>query len=399
MALVLGVVMAISACAKPAPPPTTPILTAPITPESLPPKPASFTSSNLTITPAEINSGGKVTIEVIVTNGGELSGTYDVNLKIDGTVAATENVTLAGGASQKVTFIVSKSTAKTYSVSIDDLSGTFVVKSAPPPPPVAIPPSAPKPDVSTYWGRVIWEQWGFPKDSTPNTKVEYRKRKEWNLENGHKAIEYFLEPNGLPRDQIYYLWVKSGAVIDRAPVQLSTLVVWPFPGVKELFPGDELWVVLSSMSNDILMSVVDNKKIVKGVVTAFGSFAKGEAFEFALTNKNKTIITFFKIIPVPIEATQGRYRLWIELKSLGGDAFIAWAEGFEPGEEIEFLSTSDGEIIPGKVKAGADGRFSVNLLPAVVGKEAGLASFTVKGKAGEVTVSYEWGPPAVRTVQ
>lgn len=91
-----------------------------------PPKPAEFVTSNLTINPDEFTSGSKTTIQVTVTNIGELSGSCDVNLEIDGTVEATENITLAGSASQNVTFAISKSIAKTYTVNISKLSSTFV---------------------------------------------------------------------------------------------------------------------------------------------------------------------------------------------------------------------------------------------------------------------------------
>jgi hypothetical protein len=98
-------------------------------------RPASFIVSSLTITPMEVTTGSSVTIEVLVTNSGELSGTYDVLLEIDDIVEATEKVTLEGGASQKVNFTKTKSTAKTYSVSINGQSGAFVVKALSPPSP------------------------------------------------------------------------------------------------------------------------------------------------------------------------------------------------------------------------------------------------------------------------
>ena len=90
--------------------------------QTLEAKPASFSVSGLTITPGEVTAGSAVTIEVLVTNSGELSGTYDITLKIDNTIEGTERVTLASSASQKVTFTIIKSTAKTYSVSYTHLT-------------------------------------------------------------------------------------------------------------------------------------------------------------------------------------------------------------------------------------------------------------------------------------
>ena len=106
-------------------------------------KPAAFTISNLTVTPSEVISGAAVTIEVIATNTGELSGSFDVNLKIDGVAEFTQKVTLAGGASQKVSFRSTKTTAKSYTVVVDILTGVFTVKTVSPPPPTT--PEAPKP--------------------------------------------------------------------------------------------------------------------------------------------------------------------------------------------------------------------------------------------------------------
>jgi len=104
----------------------------------VPPKPAAFTASALTTSPTEVDIGETVTISVQVTNTGELAGSYEVTLKIDNVAVTTKDVTLAGGASQKVTFTTSKDVVGTYTVNVDGLSGTFTVKEAPPPPPPPI---------------------------------------------------------------------------------------------------------------------------------------------------------------------------------------------------------------------------------------------------------------------
>ena len=72
--------------------------------------------------------GEEVTISVLVTNTGDLTGSYQASLNIDGVAVATEEVTLAGGASERVTFTMTQDVAGTYSVTIDGQSGTFDVK-------------------------------------------------------------------------------------------------------------------------------------------------------------------------------------------------------------------------------------------------------------------------------
>ena len=124
------------------------------------PKPASFTVSGLTISPAEVTSASSVTIEVLVTNDGELSGTYDVTLKIDEKEEATETVTLEGGTNQKVIFRVTKSTAKTYSVNVDGQSGTFTVK-ARPASTVVQPPPPSLPDMDDFMKGMAFSDWAW----------------------------------------------------------------------------------------------------------------------------------------------------------------------------------------------------------------------------------------------
>jgi hypothetical protein len=82
--------------------------------------------------------GETVTISVLVTNDGDLSGTYQVTARINDVALTSKNVTFAGHTSQKVTFITTKAVAGTYTVTIDGLSDTFTVKPAPPPPPTTV---------------------------------------------------------------------------------------------------------------------------------------------------------------------------------------------------------------------------------------------------------------------
>ena len=109
-------------------------------------RPAAFAASNLSIIPEEVDIGEEVTISTLTTNTGNLAGSYEITLKIDNVAVATRDITLAGGNSQKVTFFTTRDVAGTYTVTIDGLSGTFVVKAAPVvPPPVTPPPVAPPP--------------------------------------------------------------------------------------------------------------------------------------------------------------------------------------------------------------------------------------------------------------
>ncbi len=95
------------------------------------PEPAAFETSSLTVTLASVQAGEDVTVTVTVENTGEESGSYTVEVELDGTMIDSESVTLDGGASTTVTFTVSSETEGSHTVSVDDLSETFTVEAPP----------------------------------------------------------------------------------------------------------------------------------------------------------------------------------------------------------------------------------------------------------------------------
>lgn len=92
--------------------------------------PAVFTTSDLTIKPRVVGPDEKVYVSVKVTNDGGQAGVYSVVLKVQNNASKkqdvqTQNVTLAGGTSQTVTFTISEGEDGTYTVMIDQLTGGF----------------------------------------------------------------------------------------------------------------------------------------------------------------------------------------------------------------------------------------------------------------------------------
>jgi len=85
------------------------------------PTPAKFEVSNLTFDPSEIKAGESVKISFAVKNVGGLEGTYIAMLKIDGKIEETEEVTLSGGATQIVSFTVTKDTPERYLIEANGL--------------------------------------------------------------------------------------------------------------------------------------------------------------------------------------------------------------------------------------------------------------------------------------
>jgi len=116
--------------------------------------PAGFTFSQLNVTPTDATAGDMVTIEVTVTNTGDLNGDCEVILKIGDEVSEVRQVTVAGHSSQQVSFTTTMADAGSYTVDVNGLAGTMTVLPAagpapepttPPSPPVQPAPAPPAP--------------------------------------------------------------------------------------------------------------------------------------------------------------------------------------------------------------------------------------------------------------
>lgn len=89
------------------------------------PKPANFEVSNLVVSPSQIQPDQKVTITVNVTNTGGKSGDYSLQLKVDGIVQPSKQITLAAGRSQTVNFTTTGYAPGKHQVTISTLTGEF----------------------------------------------------------------------------------------------------------------------------------------------------------------------------------------------------------------------------------------------------------------------------------
>ena len=113
-----------------------------------PPAPAKFKLSELAINPAQTEVGEPVTISAIVQNTGELEGSYTLTLKINGEIEQSKETTLAAGESRQVSFTVIKDDPGTYAITVEGLTGEFIV--------LALASSASSPPwVSIYWWVIL----------------------------------------------------------------------------------------------------------------------------------------------------------------------------------------------------------------------------------------------------
>lgn len=130
--LLLVLMLSLVACAGPtSAPASTP------TPEPNPTPsraPAAFQVAQLAINPTEVNLGVKAIITANVTNTGQTDGDYTAELKVSDVARASlpaffysEKVTIAAGASQLVSVLVSRNKPGIYKVIWDEITGEFTV--------------------------------------------------------------------------------------------------------------------------------------------------------------------------------------------------------------------------------------------------------------------------------
>jgi len=89
---------------------------------------AKFEASDLIINPTQTPPNQQITISINLANTGGSIGDYTVELKVDGTVKESKQVTLAAGTSQTVSFTITGDAIGKHSVEISGLNGEFVVK-------------------------------------------------------------------------------------------------------------------------------------------------------------------------------------------------------------------------------------------------------------------------------
>jgi len=89
--------------------------------------PAEFEVKRLIISPNTVKVGEETTVEVEIKNVGGTEGTYTASLVVDGVVEQTKDVTLAEGATGKVSFLISRDEPGSYKIEIGGLELTLDV--------------------------------------------------------------------------------------------------------------------------------------------------------------------------------------------------------------------------------------------------------------------------------
>ena len=212
--------------------------------------------------------------------------------------------------------------------------------------------------------------WG-PQNVTPGAVLTLQELGR-GTKDGKQVVQYRLVGSGFPQGKSYKVWFRNVGASPSA------------------------WKLDFYVDNSGELIGNDGPALAAITLNA-AHFAKGEPLEAMVISTDQTVKAFAKAIPFPIEAKEGRCRLWLELASRKGGLFMVFAEGFEPEEEVATVSRSNGEVLQQKIKASGDGKLPpIGLLPAAVSRQY-AANYTVISKSCNLTVLYEWGPPALKT--
>jgi hypothetical protein len=92
---------------------------------------AKFEVSNLTVSPYQVKPNKEVAVRVNLTNIGGKSGDYGLQLKVDGILKSSKQVTVPAGTSQTVNFTITESAIGKYHIDVAGQTGEFVVSSPP----------------------------------------------------------------------------------------------------------------------------------------------------------------------------------------------------------------------------------------------------------------------------
>jgi hypothetical protein len=93
----------------------------------------SYEVVSLNMTPTKIATGEKVTIEVKVRNINSETDTYNVPLMVDGVADSRKSVTLAPGATEQLSFVLTINHAGIYKISVGSKESTLTVRKPSPP--------------------------------------------------------------------------------------------------------------------------------------------------------------------------------------------------------------------------------------------------------------------------
>ena len=200
--------------------------------------------------------------------------------------------------------------------------------------------------------------------ATPGAHILFAEKSR-DTQQGFEMVHYALKAEGLPKDQRYALYGR-----------------WMDGSSKEAARGLRL---------DEAGNVRDDKG--EAFTLSLGQMFPGEYVTIALVSEDGKAKAFGEITLHPIQAEgKGGCRLAVRPLDPKGQIFAIIGTGFGPGKKLKIVSTSVNEVMHETKNAGADGTLPKQvILPAVIGRTGGDASYEVSDSECTVKVLYKWG--------
>ena len=197
--------------------------------------PALFNITGLNVTPLRPSLGEPVTIEVAVRNIGDLAGTYEVAVLVDGVNQPARNIALDGSAAGTVSFSFTPETEGTHTAAIGQLIAPFEVIVLQSSPHAAVTTA---PELDSFSVLPVYdEQTGLLSYS----HIVYKLNQDWNTLDAQLFLNVFLDNRLI--DQISLLNVSQlqddgTGVLDFVPQDGWDAGEYSFS--VELYSGDDL---------------------------------------------------------------------------------------------------------------------------------------------------------------
>jgi len=209
--------------------------------------------------------------------------------------------------------------------------------------------------------------------SNPEVSVEMHEVSR-SSDAGQPSVQYNVFVKGAPKGQIYRLmsW----------PINAAS----PLEQMKGLSISADGLVFCAGRTPE---QCVGEKK--DDPVDFTFSPRRGEVFRMALISVDGSTKIFFAFVPDPIINKNNSCSLEVIRLMPKFELVLIRGQGYQPNENLLFVSKSYDESQEKQVKADTDGMYVSAIMPFVKNKQNGRTALTLKGRGCAPELSFEWG--------
>jgi hypothetical protein len=208
------------------------------------------------------------------------------------------------------------------------------------------------------------EAWNSP---TPGTSVEMKELQRMKM-GKVTVIAFRLVATRMSTEKKYDLWVWP---TNKDPIRIDSNVQFDSAGT----------VLQSSDKQPLSLS--------------FMGISKGEAERAALVSDDQQVVASAKVIPFPIEVTNGPCHVSVE-QVLLGQVFGVRGMGFAAGEEVAISCKCKKNELQTQAKADPQGSWEAVLVPVEAGKQSGTTPIEFVGRTCRLGLDLVWGEDALK---